>query len=174
MGYLAAWKVLEEMIADFRKKGIIVRAEIISSLRHARTLINVLRADPTRLDTSRKVEERLRSVESYLISEGQKRFGTEYIEEWVERLDEASSKVIEEEEEKTRFVSGLPRGQKWIRVKPSIELPLEGLKALADELNLSYDVQSDGCLLVSGKEECIRDFVKKMTMRYGVKAGKHC
>lgn len=172
MGYLAAWRVLEEMIIDFRKKGVTVSADVMSDLRSAKTLINVLRADPSRIDTSRKVEGYLLNVESYLVSEGQKRFGTAYVEEWLKRLDEASKEVFEEEEEGTRFVYGLPREQKWIRVKPSAELPIEGLKALTDELNLSYNVQDDGCLLVYGKEERIKDFVKKMTTKYGVKAGK--
>jgi len=170
MGYSAAWKVLEEMIMDFRKKGITVPRDIISNLRHAKTLINVLKADPSHLETSQKVEEHLRSVESYLVSEGQKRFGTAYVEEWIKRLDEASMKVFEEEEKETRFVSGVPREQKWIRVKPSAELPIEGLKALANELNLSHNLQDDGCLLVYGKEQPIKDFVKKMTAKYSLKA----
>jgi hypothetical protein len=170
MGYLAAWKVLEEMITDFRKKGIAVPAETISNLRHAKTLINVLRADSTRLDTSQKVEKYLLSVESYLVSEGQRKLGKDYVEQWLKRLNEAGSKVIEEEEKETRFIAGVPREQRWIRVKPSAELPIEGLKALADELNLSFNLQNDGFLLVYGKDQRIKDFVKKMTARYGCEA----
>jgi len=170
MGYLAVWKVLEEMITDFRKKGITLPADMISNLRHAKTLINVLRADPTHLDTSQKVEEHLLSIESYLVSEGQKRLGKGYAEQWLERLNEAGSKVVEEEENETKFISGVPREQKWIRVKPSAELPIEGIKALADELNLSFNLQNDGCLLVYGEDRRIKIFVKKMTAKYGCKA----
>ncbi len=36
MGYLSAWKVLEEMIADFRKKGAFVPSEIINELKSAK------------------------------------------------------------------------------------------------------------------------------------------
>jgi len=92
------------------------------------------------------------------------------VEEWIRRLDEASMKVSEEEEKETRFISGVPREQKWIRVKPSAELPIEGLKALADELKLSYNLQNDGCLLVYGKDHRVKDFVKKMTVKYRFKA----
>ena len=170
MGYPAAWKVLEEMITDFRKKGTTVPAEIVSNLRHAKTLINVLGADPTRLDTSQKVEGYLLSIESYLISEAQKNFGNSYVEQWLKRLNEARSKVVEEEEKETKFVSGVPRKQKWIRVKPSVELPIEEIKALADELNLSFNVQNDVYLLVYGEDRSIKDFVKRMTAKYGRKA----
>ncbi len=172
MGYFAVWKVLEEMIMDFRKKGVAISADVISDLRSAKTLINVLKADPSHVDTGQKVEEYLRSVESCLVSEGQERFGPEYVKAWLKRLDEASTKVFHEEKVEARFIPGIPRKQKWIRVKPSAELPLERLKALAKESNLSHSVQNDGYLLVYGEDERVKDFVKKMATKYGPKAGK--
>jgi len=173
MGYLAAWKVLEEMITDFRRRGIIVPAEIMSDLRSAKTLINVLKADPSRVDTSQKIEEYLLNVESHIVSEGQKMFGAEYVEEWLKRLDEASKKTFEEEEEETKFILGLPRERRWIRVKPSAELPIEKLKVLAEESRLSCNVQNDGCLFVYGEDERIKEFVKKMATKYGLEAEKY-
>jgi hypothetical protein len=172
MGYSAAWKVLEEMITDFRKRGMIIPTEIMSDLRSAKTLINVLKADPSRVDTSQKVDEYLLNVESYLVSEGQKTFGTEYVEEWLKRLDEASKKMLEEEKEETKSVLSLPREHKWIRVKPSAEFPVEKLKTLAEESHLSYNVQNDGCLLVYGEDGRIKEFIKKMATKYGFKTGK--
>jgi len=172
MGYLAAWKVLEEMITDFRKRAVAVPAEIMSDLKSAKTLINVLKADPSCAETTEKIEEYLLNVESYLFSEGQKMFGTEYVEQWLKRLDEASRRVLEEEEEGIKFVTGIPREQKWIRVKPSAELPIEKLKALAEESHLSCNVQSDGCLLVYGEDERVKEFVKKMTIKRGLEAEK--
>jgi hypothetical protein len=171
LGYLAVWKVLEEMITDLKRKGAKVPANILNDLKYARTLINVLKADPTRIETSQKIEEYLNNVEAYLISEGQK-FGDKYVEEWVQRLEEASRKVFDEEEEETRFVPGLPREQRWIRIKPSEDMPVEALKALASELNLSFEMQSDGCLLVYGEDEHLKDFVKKMATKYGSKPKK--
>ena len=171
MGYLAVWKVLEEMITDLKKRGVAVPANILNDLRYARTLINVLKADPTRIETSQKIEEYLNNVEAYLISEGQ-RFGDKYVEEWIKRLEDASKKIFEEEEEEKRFVPGLPREQRWVRVKPSEDMPVEALKALASELNLSFEIQSDGCLLVYGEDERLKDFVKKMATKYGSKPKK--
>jgi hypothetical protein len=172
MGYLAAWKVLDEMVADFRKRGLVVRAEIMRDLRSAKTLINVLKADPSRVDTSQKVNEYLLSVESCLVSEGEKMFGTGYVEEWLKRLDEAGKKTLEKDEEKAKFAPGIPREHKWIRVKPSTELSLEKLKMLAEESHLSYDVQNDGCLLVYGEDRRIKEFIKKMATKYGFKTEK--
>jgi hypothetical protein len=172
MNYLAAWKVLEEMITDFRRRGIGVPTEIMSDLRSAKTLINVLKADPSRVDTSQKVDEYLLNVESYLVSEGQKMFGSGYVEEWLKRLDEASKKMLEKEEEETKLIPGVPREHKWIRVKPSTELPIEKLKKLAEESHLSCNVQNDGCLLVYGEDGRIKEFIKKMATKYGFKTEK--
>ncbi|MEM2952865.1 MAG: DUF2096 family protein [Candidatus Bathyarchaeia archaeon] len=172
MGYLAVWKVLDDMVQDFRKRGIAVPANVVSDLRYAKTLINVLKTDPSRLETSQMIEEYLRNVEAYLISQGREKLGTGYVESWLKRLDEASMTLFNEEEEEARFIPGVPREQRWIRVKPSEELTVETLKALAEELKLSFDVQKDGCLLVYGEEERVKDFVKKMATKYGLKAEK--
>jgi hypothetical protein len=172
MGYLAAWKVLEEMIADFRKKDVSIPTEVMNDLKSAKTLINILKADPSCTETSQKIEEYLLKVESHLVSEGQKLFGADYVQEWLKRLDEAFSKPFEGEEEAMRFVPGFPREHKWIRVKPSAELPIEKLKALAEESNLSFKIQNDGCLLVYGEAENIKNFIKKMATKHGLKAEK--
>jgi hypothetical protein len=172
MGYLTAWKILEEMIADFRKRGISIPAEIMNDLKSAKTLINILKADPSYTETSKKIEEYLLKVESHLISEGQKLFGVDYVQEWLKRLDEAFSKPFEEKKKAARFVPGVSREHKWIRVKPSVELSIEKLEALAEESNLSYKVQNDGCLLVYGEAENMKDFIKKMTTKHGLKTEK--
>jgi hypothetical protein len=168
MGYSSAWQVLENMIADFRKRGINVPEEVMTNLKSAKTMIKILKADPSRGETLQKIEEYLGNVEYYLVSEGQKTLGEQYVNEWLKRLEEANRKTDEEEEPK--FVTGLPHEGKWIRIKPSAELNLEEIKKSAEELNLSYDMQNDGYLLVHGADECIKDFIKKIAAKYGVKA----
>jgi len=172
MGYLAAWKVLEEIITEFRKKGATVPTEAMDNLKAAKTMIKILKADPCRGETMQKIEEYLGNVESYLVSEGQKKFGVERVDEWLKRLNEASVRMPDVEEEEIRFIPGLPREQKWIRVKPSAEMPADKLRTLAKESNLSCRVQSDGYLLVYGEGDRLKEFVKKMVTKYGVKAEK--
>jgi hypothetical protein len=163
MGYLAVWRVLEEMIIEFRKKRIPIPAAVMNDLKSARTMIKIANIDASRGETAQKVEEYLGNVESYLLTEAQKHFAPECVDAWLMRLEEASCEIREEKLEESRFVSGLPRDQEWIRVEPLASLPLEKLKKLAKESNLSWSVQEDGRLLVYGKTEDIRGFVKKMT-----------
>jgi hypothetical protein len=172
MDYSATWKALEEMIVDLRKKGMVIPARIISDLKSAKTLINVLEADSSHVDTAQKVEQYLLTVESYLISEGEKIFGTEYVRERLKRLDDASRIVLREKEEEAKFVTGVPREHRWIRVRPSTELPIEKLKVLAEESKLSCNVQNDGFLVVHGKAEHLKEFVEKMAKEYGLKSGE--
>jgi hypothetical protein len=170
MGYSEAWKILEEMVADFRKKGKVVPPQVMDDLKSARTMIRILKADASCSEATQKIEEYLGSVESYLVSEGEKGFGVTYANEWLKRVHDASRKVGMEEKDETRFVPSLPREQQWIRVKPSTELAIDRLKALATDSSVSYRVQDDGSILIFGKKEHILDFVKKTAAKYGLKA----
>lgn len=162
MGHSSVWKVLDEMIADFRKRGVEVPAEIVSSLKNAKTMMKITQASAECEDNIQNIEGYLENVQIYLMSEGEKRFGREYADSWLARIDKGSRIVADEEEKEIRFIPGLPRLQKWIRVTPSNELPLESLKTVARELNLSYTDQADGSLLVEGEDPKIKSFVKKV------------
>lgn len=168
MGRPEAWKVLEETIADFRKKGVVVPTEIMTELTSAKTLIHILKADPSCADVEQRIEECLMNVESYVISKGQMMFGIEYVDKWSKKLDEASKRTPEKTEEKIRPVPHLPRDEEWMRIKPSAQLPIDKLKSLADELHLSCEVQED-FLLVHGKDERLKEFVKEIATRLETK-----
>lgn len=165
------WKVLEEMAADLRKKHVVIPSAVIDDLKSAKTMIEILKADPCRGETVQKVEEYLANVEFQLVSEGQ-RIGTAYVKKWLRKLDGANKKISEEVEEETRFISGLTSRRGWIRVKSLPELSIEKLKVLADASNLQYTVQKDGCLVVYGESKQIKDFVKSISAKHGLKTAK--
>jgi len=172
MGYLAVWKVLEAMAADFKKKGATVPTYIINDLKSARTTIKIVKTDPSCGENAQKIDEYLTNVESFLVSEGQRMFGQGYVDTWLHLLAEAGRKIVDEEEEETRFVSGMSGERKWIRLAPTNELSLERLKVLARESNLSCKVQNDEHLVVFGSDAILKDFVKKIAAKHGSKGGK--
>jgi hypothetical protein len=173
MGHTATWKVLEEMIADFRKKGMTIPLQIMTDLKSAKTTIRILNVEPSCGESLQKIDQYLMNVESYLVSEGQKKFGFEYVDPWLNRLEKASRETGDEEEKEARFVLDAPRQQKWIRVIPSLDMPIEKLKAIANKSKLPYKAQKDGSLLVYGEDQSIKDFVKKMASKYKAKAKKY-
>ncbi|MDH7564604.1 MAG: DUF2096 family protein [Candidatus Bathyarchaeota archaeon] len=171
MEYLAVWKILDQAIADFRKKGTAIPEKVMNDLKSARTLMNILKADPCREETAIKIEIYLANVESFLVSEGQKRFGSDYADSLLKRVNDASKKPHIDEKEK-RFIPGLPRGHNWVRIMPTAELTAERIKTAADYMQLSCKTQEDGHLLVYGKNELVKEFVKKMATAYGLESKK--
>jgi hypothetical protein len=165
VGQLDRWKILEGMITDLRGKGTVVTSETMTELTSARTLINVSKADSNCVDVNQKIDECLFAVESYLMSKGQMLFGTEYVEEWSKRLNQAEEENLEEGKDETELLPNIPRGAKWIRINPST-LPIDETKKFADELHLSCIVQNEGFLLVHGEDELLRTLVKKIATKY--------
>jgi hypothetical protein len=164
MTLLAVWKVLEEIIIEFRKKELPVPQKVMEDLRSAKVMINVADADEKGCaETDPKISEYLGNVEVHLVSEAQKSFPSETIDKWLKQLETASCIVTSQEEKiEPHFIPGLPRHQKWIRVKPLANLPLEKLESLAIESKLSFRTE-EGQLLVYGNAGAVKEFIKKMT-----------
>jgi hypothetical protein len=172
MGYEGAWKILEEIIIELRKKGVATPQNVLNDLKSAKVLMKILDAsEKDRGETAPKIEQYLGSVEAYLITEAQKKFAPERIDAWLRRLEKASCDTCQtcgvptktKEKAEAKFITGLPRDQKWIRVEPLASLPAEKLKQLANETSLSVREETDGHLTVYGSAENIRAFIKKMT-----------
>lgn len=172
MGYLAASRVLEEIVTTLRKNSVTIPPNIMEDLKSARTTIDFLRSGASTEVSIPKIEGYLGNVEAYLISQIEKTCGPGEADRWLKRLDEARKQTHDKNEKKTRFVRGLPREGKWIRVKPSPQLTIDKLKALAEESSLKYNLQEDGSFLVFGKGSQIKDFVRKMTTGYRAETSK--
>lgn len=166
LGYVSVWRVLEEMVADFRDKGMAISPQVMSDLKSAKTTIRILSVGTQGEEGLRKVDQYLMDVESYLVTEGQKRLGQRYIDEWLKRLDHASREKVNGEQEVSRFVPGMPRQQKWIRVTPATGIPLESLETIAVKMKLSHEIREDGSLLIWGDNRAIKDFVKNLASEY--------
>ncbi len=165
-------KILEEIIIEFRKKSLEIPPNILSDLKSARTLMKVEQADQRgHGETSPKIDEYLANVEAYLVTEAGLHFDSEKVDEWLRRLDLASYKscVSVEEKGEARFITGVPRDQKWVRLEPIGGLPLEKLEQLATETNLSFREEKDNHLTVYGTEKAIKEFIKKMSKQNGIK-----
>ena len=171
MGYENVWKVLEEIVIELRKEGVSIPPTVMNDLKSAKTLMKVLDAsEGERSETAPKIEEYLGSVEAYLVTEAQRKFVPARIDAWLRKLEEANCNTCRtscnfeaKEMEEANFVVGVPRDQKWIRVRPLDNLPAEKLKQLAGETNLSLREEKAGHLVVYGSAEDIKRFVRKMT-----------
>jgi len=167
MGYGEVWKTLDDLIVEFRKRGETIPPNVIEDLRSGKTMIQVWRADPSRVESIPSIEMYLGNVESYLIFTAHQKFGAEFAEEWMNKLREAKKTIYRGEGEEawvpaSKFVPGLPRGKKWVRVQDSVETPRNETKKLAAECGLSTKMQADGYMLVYGEDEKLKLFVQKI------------
>jgi hypothetical protein len=169
MGHDEVWKTLADLITEFRKRGESIPSNVMEDLRAAKTMIEVLRADPSRVENIPSIEMYLGNVESYLMYNAQKNFGSDFVEDWMKKIKEAreTKATGEKPAPSSKFVPGLPRGQKWVRVQVSKEMPQKEIKRLADETGLYFKMQRDGYMLIYGDEEKLKLFVKKTAEKFG-------
>jgi len=169
MGHGEVWKALADLITEFRRKGESIPSNVMEDLRSAKTMIQVLKADPSHVENIPSIEMYLGNVESYLIFEAQKKFGSKFVEEWMQKIKEAreTKAVGEKPASSSKFVPGLPRGQKWMRIQISKETPEREIRKLAEDAGLYFKVQKDGYMLVYGDDEKLKLFVKKAAEKLG-------
>lgn len=166
MAYEETWKVLADLLTELRKRGETIPSDVMEDLRSAKTMIQVLKADPSHIENIPKIEIFLGNVESHLVVVAQERFGSGFVDKWMGRLSKARRAVQKEGKAPLRFVSGLPKGEHWVRVKVSEDTPQEYLEKLAQEKNLSFKMQSNGYMLVSGDSQDIKSLVKTMAEKF--------
>ena len=165
MGHnMASWKVLEDMLIDLKKKGVIIPENILADLRYAKSMIKLHCTQALGTgDVLQKAEELTANVEAYLVTEGQKIFGSEKVNQWLRTLEEANAEACEEPGSENKFITGVPRDQKWVRVEAVKNLSAKRIEEIARKLDLEIKLQKDEKMIVFGQQEKIKEFIKKMT-----------
>lgn len=163
MGHtMATWRLLEDMMLALKKAGVEIPTKILEDLRTAKSMIKLSCTEGSHGHAIQKAEELHANVEAYLVTEAQKVFGSDRVDEWLMQLEEANAVACEEPEENV-FVTGVPRDQKWVRVEPHNDFTAERIEQMAKEHNLQIKHQVDGKLLLHGQLGEIKDLIKKMT-----------
>ena len=162
---MESWKLLEDMMVELKKKGVTIPANIVEDLRAAKSMILLHYSVTTETgDAIQKAEELTANVEAFVVDEAQKVMGSEVVDGWLRRLEKAKAEVCEQKVQiEDKFVTGVPREQKWVRVEPISSLPTERILQIAKSQNLAVNPQKDGRLVVYGQIEGIKEFMKKMT-----------
>ena len=166
MSYDEQWKVLADLLIELQKRGKSIPADVMNDLRSAKTIIQVLKADPTHTESISRIDTYLRSVESYAIFTAEK-LGTKIVEEWLKKLKETKrGKDRKRGEKATRFIPGVPRDKSFVRIQISEDTPQENVEKLVKKSKLSHKMHKNGHMLVYGNEENIKSFVKRMAEQF--------
>jgi hypothetical protein len=160
---MTSWKLLEDMILELKKAGVAIPPKVIEDLRGAKSMLKLSCMEGSQGEVLQKAEEYLANVEAYAVTEGQKAFGDDKVDGWLRRLEDANVEVCAEPTaSQDKFVVGVPRDQKWVRVEPMGEWTADKIGKIAKELSLQVKPQADGKLVVHGQPENLKAFFKEM------------
>ncbi|MGD2066503.1 MAG: DUF2096 family protein [Candidatus Bathyarchaeota archaeon] len=166
MSYERKWKLLADLLTELQKMGKKIPPDVLNDLRSAKTMIQVLKANPTHTESISRIDTYLRTVEAYTIFTMEKH-GKENVEEWLKRLKEPERvENNEKEETPSRFVTRVPRNKNWMRIQISEDISEEEMKKLVEENNLSYRTEKNGQILVYGDKENIKSLVKRLAEQF--------
>jgi len=150
---------------ELKKSGVTIPSKVVEDLRSAKSMIQLTCTEGTgHGDALQKAEEYLANVEAYVVTEGQRVFGSEKVDAWLLRLEEANVEVCADAVVCDKFVMGVPRDQKWVRVEPMGEFTSEKVQKLAAEHAMQVKAQADGKLVVYGSAENLKAFLKALAL----------
>ena len=161
MNYEYLWKALEALAIELKGTGLDVQ-ETIQDLKSAKTLFTVQHADP---DSPTAVEAQLYldKAEANLLSLAEPCRGKKYVDNWLKVIEEARQKGMGETSKPLRsFVPGVPKGQDWVRIKTSELVTEKDEKATAVRLELECKPQEQESILVYGKSDNIKKFIREI------------
>ncbi|MCL2643005.1 MAG: DUF2096 family protein [Candidatus Bathyarchaeota archaeon] len=167
---VATWKTLEDLLLTLRKKDIHIPSNILEDLRAARSMIELSSSNKDAYEkAATKATAYTANVETYLINQAQKIFEPNIMDEWLQCLKENNPQTTNKKEHNdiadNRFVIGVPRNQKWIRIKTNNKLPEEYILKLAKKHQLTTNKQTDGHLIVYGQLNDIKSFIKQIATK---------
>jgi hypothetical protein len=165
MNYEHVCKILEELMVELMKKGITIPQQLIDDLKSGRTLISIYKEEPAELDRAMETTPFLQKVESNLLYLADSEIGKGYANEWQGKISRAYLAESERVPSISRFISGIPKGDYWVRIKTS-ELSIgDELSELLNQHNLSARPEKDSYLLVHGRKEDISSFLKEVRQK---------
>jgi len=161
LNYMYVWKVLEALAIEMKENGLDVPQEAIEDLKSAKTLFSVQQVDPNVPTANAQLY--LDRAEATLLAMAESCHGREYAEHWLRKVEDARLKGFEQKSTPERsFIAGVPRGQDWVRIKAVENFSSGDICAVAARMGLGYKTQEHDRVLVYGKPEDIRSFIREI------------
>ena len=176
--YQAAAKVLDELMIELIGRGVQIPDHVVGGIRSGRSFVSITLRQPDE-EVARQAMIALQNVEMNLLSLAEQVGGGDYAEEWQRRVNDAYAQECvytrsAPPPSAAKFVSGVPKGEYWIRIEEAELLPVKDeLERLLADFELATIAQEDGYLLLYGKKENVSSFLKDIRQKIG-KKGVQC
>jgi hypothetical protein len=164
--FLSTAKVLDDLILDLREKKVDIPSHVVDSLKAGRSLANVVKLNCDDMETAMKTQSALEIVEMNLLSMAEAAFGSEYADSWQRKIAQTYQEEPESVAKKQTFVTGVPKGNHWVRYETKDLFEVEGTEQRISEHNLKFRNQDDGFTLIYGKKEDVSAFLSVIREEY--------
>lgn len=160
------WLILVELLTDLRKMGKEIPEEVPKNVRLAKSTINFYKSDPTNpemMKELKRINDFLNSIQDTLLDIAED-VGSEYRNEWLDKLMRASrgEKVVEKEETAPRFVVGAPAGFSMVRVTFKEPLSEERLNDIAETHGVIIEFEEDDIVAIYGNKDAVKESLKEI------------
>lgn len=168
MNYVNVSKQLEALMVDLMQRGVSIPQLVIDDLNSGRSLIHVYSTDPEGLDAALETSPYLQKVEMGLLMLADTVVDKDYANAWQNRISAAYMEPTQAAEQQplaaapSSYVSGIPKGVYWIRLKVADLTLSSGLEPLLEQFGLTMQEQPDGHLLVYGRKEDVTALIREM------------
>jgi len=163
LSYEDKWKTLADLLIEIQKMGEKIPSTVMNDLRSAKTIIQVLKRDPTHMESLARVEVYIKNVEAYAISVAEKN-NPEIVQDWLKRINQPKTK--DRKKTKNPVLPKTSKDKKWMRIKQTDELSLETVQNLSKNFDVSIKVEENGDILVFGDEKDLKSIVKNVTKQF--------
>jgi hypothetical protein len=164
LNYEQLWKVLEELIVEFGKKGIKVPRQYVEDLKSAQTFIKIHNTEPSDSNVIAEIERYIDTVEINLLSLAETEQGAKYADECMRRIYDARMKGVDGKIiVPTKFVAGVPKEDHWVRIQVADLLTADELDQLLATYHLSSKPQENGYILIHGTKENVKALIRAMS-----------
>jgi len=167
MNYELLWKTIEELMVELADRGVTIPQDLMDDLKSAKTFISIYKTDPSALDVMTEVALYLDKIEPNLLYLAESEVGKKYASAWIKKISDARLEKAETIIVPSKFVAEIPKGEHWIRIKTADIISDDNLRELLRNLNLSSKSQDDGYLLIYGKEENVKSFIREVGRKIG-------
>ena len=163
LSYEDKWKTLADLLIEIQKMGEKIPSTVMNDLRSAKTIIQVLKRDPTHMESLVRAEVYIKNVEAYAISVVEKN-NPEIVQDWLKRINQPKTK--DRKKTKNPVLPKTSKDKKWMRIKQTDELSLETVQNLSKNFDVSIKVEENGDILVFGDEKDLKSIVKNVTKQF--------
>jgi len=160
INYKSVCKTLESFMLDLLEKGLRVPEQIFEGLTLTRNLMLAYEKNPQGLDLELENSSVLKTVEMNLLITAEAAFGKEYADAWSAKIMAAYREEYVAPVKIASFVSGIPKGDHFIRLNVK-DFPLDKeAEKLAVKHKLTTRQQEDGYLLIHGSKEGVKTLIE--------------